>query len=71
MSDEIINVTDSVLTSVTSTVSINSYDKKVRYKMDCLHIILLVIILLFVIVIICYHYAKYRSKQTNIVTLTI
>ena len=32
--DETINLTDSVSTSVTSTVSINSDDEKVRYKMD-------------------------------------
>ena len=69
--DKIINATDSVATNVTNTmstnvinttwtnvgsiVSINSDDKKVRYKIDCciLHMILLVIILLFIIVIIC------------------
>ena len=63
--DEIINATNSVPTNVTSiisanvantkaknvicTVSINSDDKKVRYKMDCyiLHTVLLAIILLF------------------------
>ena len=33
--------------------------------MDCfiLHAVLLALILLFTIIIICYHYAKYRSKQ--------
>ena len=66
--DEIINVTDSTLTNVTnvistnalSTVSINSDDKKVRYKMNCyiLHRFLLVSILLFIIAIICNHFAK-------------
>ena len=62
--DEVIHVIDIVSTNVTSTISINSEDKKVRYKMDCyiLHTVLLVIILLFMISIICYHYAKHRSK---------
>ena len=73
MYDEIINVTDSaskivtstIPTSVTSIASINSDDKKVRYKMDyyILYTVSLVIILLFIIAIICYHYAKHRSKQ--------
>ena len=33
--------------------------------MDCfiLHAVLLALLLLFTIIIICYHYAKYRSKQ--------
>ena len=59
---EIIYFVDIVLTNVTSTVSINSADRKVKYKMDCyfLHTILLVIILLCIITIICYHYAKHR-----------
>ena len=74
MCDEIINVTDSVSTivrnsistnvtstmptSIVSTVSINSDDKRLRYKMDCyiLCTLLLVAILLFIIAIICYHY---------------
>ena len=65
MSDEIINVTDSVSikitntipTNVTSTVSINSDHKKVRNKMDCyiLHTFLLATVLLFITAIICYH----------------
>ena len=45
MCDEFINVTNSVSTNVTNTittnvtgtVSINYDDKKVRYKMDCMH----------------------------------
>ena len=60
--DEIVSVTNSVITNVTIT-----------YKMDCyiLHTFLLVTICLYIIAIICYHYAKYRSKQKIIVTLTI
>ena len=62
--DEIIYFMDIVLTIVTSTVSVNSTDRKVRYNMDCyiLHKILLVITLPCIITIICYHYAKHRSK---------
>ena len=62
MHDEIISITDSVSTnvtntipkSVTSTVSVSSYDKKVRYKIHCyiLHTFLLLTISLFTIVII-------------------
>ena len=57
-----------VSTNVTSTVSINCHNKKVRYKIDCyiLHKVLLVIILLLTITIICYYYAKHRSKLKNI-----
>ena len=67
--NKIINVTDSVSsivtnTNVTSTMSINSDDKKVRDKMDCyvLHtFLLLIVILLFTTaVFFCYHYLKYR-----------
>ena len=66
--NEIIYFMDIVLTIVTSTVSINSEDRKVRYKRDCyiLHTILLVIILLCIITIICYIYAKHRSKLKNV-----
>ena len=62
-----------ISTSVVSTVSINSDDKKVRYKMDCyiMLMVLLVIILLFIIAIICSHYGKHRSKQKTVGTLTI
>ena len=57
---EIIYVVD----NVPSNVSINSGDKKVRYKMDCyiLDTVLFVIILLFTITIIYCHYAKHKSK---------
>ena len=54
-------------------MSMNSDNKKVRYKMDCyiLHLILVVIILLFIIAFICYHYEKYRSKQRHIGAPTV
>ena len=67
------NVTNTISTKVKSTLSINFDDKKVRYEMNCfiLHTFLLVTILLIMIAIICYHYAKYRSKQKNIGTWTI
>ena len=62
------NVTNAIPTSVTSTVSINYDDKKVRYKMDCyiLCTVLLMIILLFIIAITCDHYTKHRSKLKNV-----
>ena len=69
MCNKIINVTDSVsanvtYTNVASTMSINSDDKKVRYKMHCyvLHtFLLLIVILLFRTAgFFCYHYLKYR-----------
>ena len=64
------NVTNTISTTVTSTVSINSDDTKVRYKLNCyiLHTFLLVTRLLFMITISCYHYAKHRSKQKNVDT---
>ena len=75
--NEIIPVMDIVSKNMTNTiagnVSINSDDKKVRYKLNCyiLHIVLLLIILVLIITIICYHYAKNRSKQKSIDVLTI
>ena len=53
--DKIINDADSVSTTITSTVSTNFHNKKVRCKMDwyVLHAVLLLIILLFIIAIIC------------------
>ena len=60
-------------TIATSTVSINSDSKKLRYKIACyiLHTVLLVIILLSIITNIFYHYAKHRSKQKDINTNNI
>ena len=66
--DEIIYVINIVSTKMTNTiatnVSINSDDKKVRYKIDyyILQTVLLVITLL-LSTITYYHYAKHRSKQ--------
>ena len=59
--------------NVTSIVSINSNDKKVRDKMDSytLHTFLLVAILLLMITNIYYHYRKYRSKQKDFGILPI
>ena len=65
--DQITSVIGIVSTKLTNAVatnaSINSDDKKVRYKIDCyiLHTVILVIILLLLITIICYHYAKHMS----------
>ena len=63
--DEVKSVTDSVSTNVTSNVSINSDDKKIRYKMDCyiLHMFLLVTILLFITVITCYIMKNIGQKK--------
>ena len=64
---------DIVSTNITSTASINSDCKKVKYNLDCyiLHTDLLLIRWLFIIASICYHYAKHKSKQKDIDTLTI
>ena len=70
--DKIISDVGIVSTKTTNTVttnmSINSNDKKVRYKVDCyiLHTVLLVIILLLIITMIRFHHAKYTSKQKSI-----
>ena len=58
--------------NIATNVSINSHDKKVRYKIDCniLHTVLLATILLLIITYNCYHYAKHRSKQKGIDALT-
>ena len=69
--DQIIHVMDIVWTKITNTIatnkSINSDDKKVRYKIDwyILHIVLLMIIFLLITIIICYQYSKHRSKLKN------
>ena len=75
--DEIISVMDIVSTKITNTItsdlSVNSDDKRVRYKTDCyiLYTVLLAIVLLLIITIICYDYAKHRSKQKSTNSLTI
>ena len=65
---KIISAVGNVSATVSSTVSTNFCNKKVRYKMDfyILLTVFLVIILLFIIAIICYYYAKHRSKQKNV-----
>ena len=52
--------TNTIVTNITSTASINFYSKKVR---DCfiLHTVFLVIIFLLIIIVICYHYAKQKG----------
>ena len=75
--DEIISVMDIVSTKITNTItsdlSVNSDDKRVRYKTDCyiLYTVLLAIVSLLIITIICYDYAKHRSKQKSTNALTI
>ena len=65
--DKITYAKDIVSTKMTNTiatdVSINSDDKRVRYKIDCyiLHTVLLAMILILIITIICYHYAKIKN----------
>ena len=74
--DEIITVMDIVSKKMANTIatnlSINSDDKKVRYKNDCyiLHSFISDILLL-IVTIISYHYAKHGSKQKIIDALTI
>ena len=67
------NLMSTVSTNVASNASLNFYNRKVRYKIDfyILHTVLSVPLLLFIIIIIYNHYAKHRSKQKNIDTLTI
>ena len=59
------NVASTIWKNVMSSVSINSDDKKVRYKMNCYNLCtsLIVAILLFIIAIICCHYTNHRSKR--------
>ena len=64
MCNETINATDSVSKNITSAVSTNFCNKKVKLNglLYSVHV-LLMIILLFITAVICYHYAKHRSKQ--------
>ena len=57
-------MTNTFAASATCTVSINSDDEKVIYKVNgyIFHTVLLVITLLFVIAIICSDYAKRKVK---------
>ena len=65
-------VSSKMKNNVTTNVSINFNDKKVRSEIDCyiLHIDLLAIILLLITNIICYDYAKHMSKQKSLNALT-
>ena len=73
MCGKIISVIDSALTNVTNTVSTNCDIQKSDIKCIIIfvHTFLLVTILLFMIAINYYHYAKQRSKQKTIGTLTM
>ena len=74
--DEIIYVMNTTSTKKTNTVaanmSINHYDKKVRYKIDCyiLHTVLFAIIFLMITTIICYHYARKIQKRIEVLTIS-
>ena len=59
--------------TIAANVSINYHCKNIKYKGDCfiLDTISLGITLLLIITIICNQYAKCRSKQISINTLTI
>ena len=79
--DKIITVMDSISTNVTntisviatSTVSINSDDKRVRYKMNCyiLHTFYLATIVLFIIVIIAVIMENMGKKYQNMNNIKI
>ena len=74
--DEIIYVMNTASTKKANTVaanmSINHYDKKVRYKIDCyiLHTVLFAIIYLLITNIICYHYARKIQKRIEVLTIS-
>ena len=55
-----------------ANMSINYYDKKVRYKIDCyiLHTVLFAIIYLLITNIICYHYARKIQKRIEVLTIS-
>ena len=64
-------MTNSVPTNVMSTVSVNSDDKKVRFKIDCyIHTILLVIITLLLLLVVisigCYYYYPRHQVKKHI-----
>lgn len=85
MRDKTINVADNVLTNVRNnlrtnvrnsltvivvkTVSINSNDRKVRYKKECY--MLDTVTDMGMVTIFCYHCAKHRPKRKSIDTLTV
>ena len=67
--DEIIYVMKTASTKKANTVaanmSVNHFDKKIRYKIDCynLRTVLFAIIFLMITTIICYHYARKIQKE--------
>ena len=67
------NVANTISANATSTVPLNSDNKKVRYAINCyvLYTFLLVTILLFIITIICFVTQSIDQKQKNIITLAI
>ena len=60
-------MTNTLSTNVTRTVSMNSDNMKVRYKINThiSHMVLLLIMLPLIIAILCYHYKKHKSKKNN------
>ena len=64
-------VSTKMTNTIPTNVSVNSGDKKVRYKIDYYILHIAVTILLLVIIIIYYYYAKRRSKQKTIYELTM
>ena len=67
------DIVSTKMANTITNITKNCHSKKVRYKFGCyiLHTELVAIILLLIITIICYHYARHRSKQNDIDTLTI
>ena len=65
------NVTNTIATNATSSMSINYHDEKRRHEIDYILVaFLLVIIVLFIITFICHYYIN-RSKQKHNGTLMI
>ena len=55
------NVTKTITINVTSTVSINCHNKKIRYKMDYALLELLMNKVLFIVTFICRYHTKIRK----------
>ena len=72
-SDEILNGSDSVSAVITSTVSTDFHNKKLRYKMDCyvLHAVLLLTILLFIIAVLLSIYKIKAKAEKHLAVLAI
>ena len=58
--------------TVAANMSINYYDKKVKYKIDCyiLHTVLFAIIFLVITTIIWYHYARKIQKRIEVLAIS-